>query len=325
MPQVNGVVRTLTSLRRMLEQLGHEVLVIHPGLFRTLPCPGYPEVGIAMKPGRKTRRLLDEFDPEAVHIATEGPCGLAARRYCRRRGLPFTSSYHTQFPEYLNLHAKIPCAPVYRYLRWFHAPAVRTLVPTHGVRTQLEQRGFDHLEIWGRGVDLQLFRPTPNGHIDLARPIFLNVGRVSWEKNLDAFAALDLPGTKLIIGDGPAKATLEDRYPDVVFTGYLEDDELAHYYAAADVFVFPSRTDTFGNVMLEAMACGTPVAAYPVTGPIDVVQPGETGVLDEDLRGAALTALNGISRSVCRRYAESLPWTRLARQFLRLLAPIERG
>ncbi|MBI1368321.1 MAG: glycosyltransferase [Planctomycetes bacterium] len=324
-PQVNGVVRTLTNLTRLLEQLGHEMLVIHPDLFRTFPCPKYPSIHLAIAPYRKTARMLDEFKPDAIHIATEGPCGLAARRYCRRRKLIFTTSYHTQFPKYLNIYMGLPESPGYKYLKWFHGRAVRTLVPTESMRAELKGWGFaNELVIWGRGVDLSMFHPGANGHINVPRPLFLNVGRVSGEKNLDAFAKLDLPGTKIIIGEGPVRPKLQERYPDVMFLGFLEDEKLAEYYAAADVFVFPSRTDTFGNVMLEAMASGTPVAAYPVTGPVDVVSNGQTGVLDEDLKRAAMGALALNDRAACRRYAESLPWSRLVKQFENYLAPIQR-
>lgn len=321
-PQVNGVVRTLSNLTRRLEKLGHEVLVIHPDRFKYIRCPGYSSIHLAMLPGRKTRRLLDDFEPDAIHIATEGPCGLAARSYCKQRGLVFTTSYHTQFPKYLNVYLGLPEAPSWAYLRWFHKPAARTLVPTESIRTELTGHGFDDLVIWGRGVDLDVFGPRDNGHIHHHRPMFLNVGRVSREKNLEAFVELDLPGTKVIVGEGPHLKTLRQRYPDVVFTGYLDDGELADYYSAADVFVFPSRTDTFGNVMLEAMACGTPVAAYPVTGPIDVVQSGVTGVLDDNLRTAALTALKLSDHEAPRRYAESRPWSDRVHQFVGYLQPI---
>ena len=321
-PQVNGVVRTLSNLTRRLESLGHDVLVIHPDRFRYIKCPGYPSIHIALLPKRKTRRLLDAFEPDAIHIATEGPCGLAARSYCVKRKLPFTTSYHTQFPKYFNVYLDLPEAPAWAFLRWFHRPAVRTLVPTESIRTELTGHEFEHLVVWGRGVDSAIFHPRDNGHITHARPIFLNVGRVSSEKNLDAFARLKLPGTKIIIGEGPYRDTLCARYPDVIFPGYIDDEELAHYYSTADVFVFPSRTDTFGNVMLEAMACGTPVAAYPVTGPIDVVRPGETGVLDHDLRRAALAALELPDREAPLRYAASRPWEDLVHQFAGHLQPI---
>jgi glycosyltransferase involved in cell wall biosynthesis len=280
-PQTNGVVRTLTETKRRLEAWGHEVLVLAPGDFRGIPCPTYPEIRLALSPGRSVRRRLDDFAPHSIHIATEGPVGLATRRHCLRRGLAFTTSYHTQFPRYVRLRAPIPEDLTYRYLRWFHRPAARTMVPTRAVVRELQTRGFGPLVLWGRGVDTELFHPARRIELEGRRPILMYMGRVAVEKNLRAFLELDLAGTRYVVGDGPALPTLRREFPDAVFTGARYGEELAATVAGADVFVFPSLTDTFGLVLLEAMACGVPIAAYPVSGPVDVVQDGLTGALDE--------------------------------------------
>jgi glycosyltransferase involved in cell wall biosynthesis len=323
-PLVNGVVRTWTHVTRELAALGHEVLVIHPRLFRTVGMPRYPEIRLSLLPGRKFRKMVQDFAPAAVHIATEGPLGQAARRYCLRRGLPYTTSFHTQFAPYLKIYYGIPPTLTYRFLRWFHGRAQRTLVPTNSVRAELQSYGLANLVVWGRGVDTKLFHPQGQSLPGLPRPIFLTAGRVALEKNIEAFLALDLPGSKVVVGDGPARVALQRKYPSVTWTGYLHDEELARYYSAADVFVFPSRSDTFGNVMQEANACGVPVAAYPVTGPIDVVQPGVTGVLHEDLRTACLEALK-VPPAGCRAYAEARTWRHCAQIVLDNLAPINAG
>ncbi|MEJ2602016.1 MAG: glycosyltransferase family 1 protein [Gammaproteobacteria bacterium] len=319
LPQVNGVVTTLGRTRQELIRAGHRVKMITPADHRTMPCPSYPEIRLALLPYRRVRRMLDGFRPDCIHIATEGPLGFAARRYCRRRGLRFTTSYHTRFPQYIRERAPIPESWTYAWLRRFHRHAAAVLVPTAGVRKELEGRGFGHLRLWGRGVDLQRFRPDHRGTLDGERPVFMYMGRVAVEKNLEAFLDLDLPGTKYVVGDGPDLVRLRRRYPAAVFTGYRFGVELAHALASADVFVFPSRTDTFGLVMLEAMACGTPVAAYPVTGPLDVVDPGRTGVLDEDLGRACREALS-LDRAACRRAALACSWSRATTAFLAHLA-----
>jgi glycosyltransferase involved in cell wall biosynthesis len=264
-------------------------------------------------------RLLEEHDPQAIHIATEGPLGLAGRRFCRRRGLPFTTSLHTKFPEYLRVYAGIPEAATYRLMRWFHGAAVRTLVPTRSIQSELVERGFCNTVAWTRAVDTGLFRPRHRAFIDLPRPIFLYVGRVATEKNIEAFLGCDLPGSKVVVGDGPARADLEGRHPEVYWAGFRFGEDLAQHYAGADVFVFPSRTDTYGVVMLEANASGLPVAAYPVTGPIDVVRQGTTGVLHEDLETACLEAL-GVDRDSCRSFAETMSWQRCADMLFENLA-----
>jgi glycosyltransferase involved in cell wall biosynthesis len=318
-PQVNGVVRTLRYTIRELAAAGHEVTVISPADFRTIPCPTYPEIRLALFPGRSVRRRLEELRPDAVHIATEGPLGLAARNWCVRRGWPFTTAYHTQFPEYLRARAPVPLDAGYAAVRWFHGRAERTLVTTPTMLRQLESRGFSRLALWGRGVDTELFRPRPKAFLDLPRPVWLYFGRIAVEKGVEDFLQLDLPGSKLVVGDGPALAELRRRYPDAVYAGYRHGEDLAAHIAASDVFVFPSRTDTFGLVLLEAMACGVPVAAYPVTGPLDVVEPGVTGMLSGDLRAAALGALD-LDPAACRTHALQFSWESATRQFLASLA-----
>jgi glycosyltransferase involved in cell wall biosynthesis len=318
-PQINGVVRTLAITVAELARAGHAVKVVHPGLFRTLPCPTYPEIRLALFPYRKLALKLAQFRPDAVHIATEGPVGAAAHRWCRRHRQPFTTSYHTQFPEYVRARAPVPLAVTYAHLRRFHGAAARTLVATPSMRRQLEDRGFRNLALWTRGVDTALFRPREPRQSDQRRPLWLYFGRVAVEKGIEDFLELDVPGTKLVVGGGPAEAELRARYPQAVFTGFRYGEELAELVAQADVFVFPSRTDTFGLVLLEAMACGVPVAAYPVTGPIDVVVNGVTGVLDEDLRAAALGALR-LDRAACRLHAEGFTWSAATQQFLAHLA-----
>jgi len=308
------IYRQLGKTGEALERMGHEVRFVTPGEFATLPCPTYPSIRLAVAPGRKLRRILAEFNPQAIHIATEGPVGLAARRYCRRRGLAFTTSFHTQFPEYVRLRAPVPLAVTYAFLRWFHAGAARTLVPTETRRRQLVERGFKNVFIWTRGVDTQLFRPCDKGLLSDERPISMYMGRVAVEKNIEAFLSLDLPGTKYVVGDGPDLELLCNRYPQVRFTGFKFGEDLARHLDAADVFVFPSLTDTFGLVLLEAMACGVPVAAYPVSGPLDVVRQGVTGILDDDLREAVLKALH-LDGEACRDYALAHSWEAATEQF----------
>jgi glycosyltransferase involved in cell wall biosynthesis len=319
-PQVNGVVTTLENTRREIEALGHAVRMITPREFPTAPCPTYPDIRLAVKPASCLSRMLGDFGPQAIHITTEGPLGLAARRYCLRAGLPFTTSFHTRFPEYVYLRLRIPTRWTYAAVRWFHAPARCTMVATSSLRRELEQRGFRHLALWSRGVDTELFQPRSEALLTDERPIFTYMGRVAVEKNLEAFLSLDLPGAKYVIGDGPQLASLRSKYPAVRFTGMKKGLELARYLAATDVFVFPSLTDTFGLVMLEAMACGVPVAAYPVQGPLDVVTDGETGVLDRDLGQAAMAAL-ALNRHRCREYALRYSWRATTLQFLEHLCP----
>jgi len=319
-PQTNGVVMTLNTTAKTLRSQGHEVCVIEPTQFRTFPCPTYPEIRLAWFPSRRLDSLLREFAPDAIHIATEGTLGAAGRSWCLRNRMPFTTSYHTQFPEYLRARVPIPLSLTYAYLRRFHGAAARTMVATPHLQRQLEARGFRNIVRWTRGVDVELFKPGDRNFLQYPRPIAMYVGRVAVEKNIEALLAMDWPGTKVVVGDGPARKLLAPKYPDTVFVGYKYGEELAQYVASADVFVFPSRTDTFGLVLLEAMACGVPVAAYPVTGPIDVVESGATGVLDEDLRAAALAALQ-IDPKHCRALALEHTWQAATEQFLANLAP----
>lgn len=322
LPQVNGVVRTLGRVVEELSALGHEVEVIEPGRFRTVPCPTYPEIRLAVRPRAGAERILEAFRPEAVHIATEGPIGWAVRGLCRSRGLPFTTSYHTRFPEYLAARGPVPLALGYAVMRWFHRPSKGVMVATPTLKRELEGRGFRNVRPWSRGVDTGLFRPREDPALALPRPVYLYVGRVSVEKNLEAFLGLDLAiGSKLVVGDGPQLAELKQRFPKAVFVGAKHGEELARHYAAADVFVFPSRTDTYGLVMLEALASGLPVAAFPVPGPLDVVDGHGVGVLDEDLAYAVERAL-AIPPERCRAHALKFSWRACAEQFLGNLHPL---
>ena len=323
-PQINGVVRVLESLAPRLRALGHELLVVEPGAFRTLPCPSYPEIRLAILPGRRVARLLDAFRPDALHIATEGPIGWAARRWALRRRMPFTTAYHSKFPEYVHARTGLPETWLYALMRRFHAPSAAVLAPSPSVRRELAARGFRNVRGWTHGVDLERFRPRgKQAFPELPRPLFAYVGRVTVDKNLPAFLDLELPGSKLVSGRGPSFEGLRRRYPEVRFAFARGDDELAEHYSAADVFVFPSRTDTFGLVMLEALACGVPVAAFPVTGPLDVIGASGAGALNEDLRCAALSAL-AIPAERARAHAASFSWDEAARQFVGCLAPMPR-
>jgi glycosyltransferase involved in cell wall biosynthesis len=314
-PQVNGVVRTLTALSRSARGLGVKIDFLSPEGFRSIPAPTDPGLRLALPGRREIARRIEEAGPDAIHIATEGPIGFRTRAYCLERGLPFSTSYTTRFPEYLSARLSIPQAWTYAVLRRFHTAAAVTMVSTPSLMAELTERGFTNLGMWTRGVDTEMFQPERAIDLGLPRPIFLSVGRVAVEKNLEAFLALDLPGTKVVIGHGPQEAQLRRRFPDAKFLGLLENGTLAAHLAAADVFVFPSKTDTFGVVQLEALACGVPVAAFPVTGPRDVVGNNPVGVLDEDLRAACLGALR-LSREACRAFALTRSWEKSALQFL---------
>jgi glycosyltransferase involved in cell wall biosynthesis len=336
-PQVNGVVTTLVELYKELLALGHEVEVIHPGLFRTRPCPGYAGIDLAVSPKKILTQKLDAFSPEAIHVATEGPLGWAARGYCLKRGLRFTTAFHTKFPEILHAALKVPLSWGYALFRHFHAPSSGVMVPTHGVLAMLSQRGFKNLKAWTHGVDTDLFAFHNQAQVhppmgSLIRPVSLFVGRVSYEKNIETFLKLDIPGTKVVCGVGPLEASLKDRYPQVRWMGVLARAELAKVYASADVFVFPSRSETFGLVMLEAMACGTPVAAFPVDGPLEVLgcnyaaafAPGAQGAkealvvkggsLEDDLQHACYSAL-AVPRQEARARALHFSWVHAAHLF----------
>lgn len=324
LPQVNGVVTTLLELRDGLERLGHAVTMVEPSPFRRFPCPGYREIELAWRPGAAVARQLDAGGFDAIHIATEGPLGGAARAHCRRRGWAFTSAFHTRFPDILARALHIPERWGYAWFRRFHAASAGVMVPSHGMLGILRKHGFERLRPWSHGVDLGLFAPVPEADLGLPRPLFLYVGRVSYEKNLEAFLALDLPGSKLVCGVGPLLPRLQREFPQVHWRGVVPRAELPRLYSAADVFVFPSRSDTFGLVMLEAMACGTPVAAFPVPGPLDVVGDSPGGVLDADLRRAALAALD-VPRAAARGRALEFDWQAVCAQFVRHLVPARPG
>ena len=321
-PQVNGVVRTLTSLARSAVALGAEIEFLTPDGFPSLAVPTYPGLRIALPNRREIARRIEAVSPEAIHIATEGPIGWAVRAYCLRHKLAFTTSYTTRFPEYIAVRSIIPAAVSYAVLRHFHAAGATTMVATASLRQELTARGFKKLGTWTRGVDTDLFRPDDVAPLDLPRPIFMTVGRVAVEKNLEAFLALELPGSKVVIGEGPQRAALQQRYPNARFLGEKTGADLTRHLAAADVFVFPSLTDTFGVVQLEALACGTPVAAFPVTGPLDVIADHPVGALDTDLRSACLRALP-ISRETCRSFALERSWENSARQFIGNLSALQ--
>jgi glycosyltransferase involved in cell wall biosynthesis len=321
-PQVNGVVRTLTSLARSASALGAEIEFLTPEGFPSFGVPTYPGLRVAWPNRREIAKRIEAVAPDAIHIATEGPIGWSVRAYCRRRKLAFTTSYTTRFPEYVSVRTGIPDAVGYAVLRHFHAAAAMTMVATPSLKQELGTRGFGKLGFWTRGVDTNLFSPDDPAQLDLPRPIFMTMGRVAVEKNLEAFLSLDLPGTKVVIGDGPQKAALERKYPDVKFLGEKTGKDLSSHLAAADVFVFPSLTDTFGVVQLEALACGTPVAAFPVTGPLDVIADHPIGALDTDLRAACLRATR-MSRETCRNFAVQRSWENSTRQFIGNLTALQ--
>ena len=322
-PQVNGVVRTMTTVAQEVTALGHTIDVIGPDRFRTLPCPTYPDIRLSLFPGRKLGHLIEDFRPNALHISTEGPLGLAASAWARRHDVPFTTAFHTRFPEYVQARIGLPPGLLYAWLRRFHGRGQGIMVATESLRQELARRGFANIRTWNRGVDISLFHPEPREDWGVPGPVFIYVGRVAVEKNIEAFLELDLPGSKVVVGDGPALASLKQRYPAALFAGVRHGEALARAYAGGDVFVFPSRTDTFGLVMLESLACGTPVAAFPVTGPKDVLagDTGNIGAVDDDLRAAALRALTA-DRTACRAYAERFTWRHCAETFLANLAPI---
>jgi len=318
-PQINGVVRTLSAVCEGLAEAGYEVAVFGPDRYWTIPCPGYSTIRLAMGAGRSLARHLAAFAPHAVHIATEGPLGLAARALCLRRGWPFTTAYHTRFPEYLRARCGLPLLWSYAALRRFHAPSRSVMVATETMRRELASRGFDRLVAWTRGVDISLFRPGCEPAVKLPRPVFLYVGRVAVEKNLPAFLDLDLPGSKLVVGDGPSLTAMKRRYPQVHFAGAQSGETLVRHYAAADVMVLPSRTETFGLVLLESLACGVPVAAFPSAGPSDVIGDSDAGIIDDDLRRAACAAVD-IPRERCVQHAARFSWQASIDQFISHLA-----
>ena len=321
-PQVNGVVRTLGYLAREAKSLGAEIDFLTPDFFRTLPLPGYPEIRLSFAGSRSVAQRIEKSAPHAFHIATEGPIGHCVRRYCLQRDIPFTTSFHTRFPDYLAERLGLPgvAAVTWAALRRFHKPSAAILAATPGLKAELEQRGFGNVGLWSRGVDAELYRPRPSS-LSLPRPIFLSVGRVAAEKNLGAFLSLDLPGSKVVVGDGPARDKLARQFPDAVFLGAQHGERLAQIYASADVFVFPSLTDTYGLVLLEALASGVPVAAFPAAAPQDVIGAAPVAVLDVDLRRACLAALE-IDLTACRDFASRLSWNDSAQAFLSQLGTV---
>ena len=320
-PQVNGVVRTLTQTHESLQALGMEVHLLTPQSFKTFPCPTYPEIRLSLTTSRKVQALIEVSAPDALHIATEGPLGWAARRAALRNNWAFTTAYHSRFPEYVKARTGVPLSWSYRLFRHFHAPASHVMVPTPAIADDLSRRGFKRVVHWSRGVNHDVFWPRPRHNLaDRSNPIFLCVGRLAIEKNVEAFLKLDLPGQKWVAGVGPVAESLKRKYPDVRYIGVLPQEELADLYSQADVFVFPSRTDTFGLVMVEAMACGLPVAAYPVAGPIDVVGNSGAGVLNEDLAQACIACLE-VDRAKAVERAAQFTWPNATSQFLAALVP----
>ena len=322
-PQVSGVVRTLDTTARLLREWGHTVEVIEPTGFPQFPVPFYPEIPLCVtRPGRVYERVCS-FRPDHVHISTEGPLGFWVRRFCRRMGWRFSTSYHTRFPEYLQKLARVPEVATYGFLKWFHGASSCMMVATPSLEKELIGRGFTPpIRRWSRGVDLGVFRPRSKAATGYARPVLLYVGRVSHEKGIDDFLRLKTPGTKLVVGDGPARASLEREHREAVFLGYRKGEALGEVYASADLFVFPSRTDTFGIVVIEALASGLPVAAYPVTGPMDIVTREELGALDEDLGRAVERALRSGKPGACAEEGARYTWENCTRQFLGNLVPV---
>lgn len=326
-PQVNGVVRTLSRVIEECQAMGHEFEIVSPADgFKTVPLPTYSEIRLAIGAKREIQRRFEDFEPEAVHIATEGTLGLAAREICLRQKFPYTTSYHTRFPEYVSARFPVPTSWGYSFMRWFHKYSGKVMVATPSMREELEAHRFKNVVAWSRGVDTELFHPSRRSedqgpYAGMEKPIFLNVGRVAVEKNIEAFVELDLPGTMVVVGDGPQREELEKKYPHVHFAGAKFGEELATYFANADVFVFPSLTDTFGLVILEAMATGTPVAGYPAPGPKDIIPGSNAGAVDEDLKTATLACLE-LNRETCRTYAEGYSWTACAEAFVNNLDPL---
>lgn len=327
-PQVNGVVRTLGATVAELDRRGYEVELITPQRFMTVPLPGYASIRLAMAPRFGVRKMLDAFDPQIVHISTEGPIGWSARSWCQTRGIPFTTAFHTRFPDYAQARTGISAERFWPIMRRFHADSHAVMVATDSLASELARRGIAQTRRWSRGIDRWLFNPA-GGKLsameDLPRPIMLNVGRVAVEKNLEAFLDADVAGTKVVAGDGPALEDMRQRYPQAVFLGSLQGEELASAYRAADCFVFPSRTDTFGLVLIEALACGLPVAAFPVSGPIDILgsdgrgadgtMPATVGVLDENLELAINKALR-LDRTAAAVFGSRFTWENATDQFL---------
>ncbi len=321
-PQINGVVTTLTKTSQILQSMGYELETITPDRFRNWPCPSYPTIRLALGCSPRLEKILDNSQPKIIHIATEGPLGLAGRRYCIKRNLVFTTSFHTRFAEYIQVRFGIPLSWGYSYLRWFHRPAKRIMVATASLENELKTEGFRNLVRWSRGVDTSHYHPRKKILLNVPRPVFMYVGRVSVEKNIEAFLKLSLPGTKLVVGDGPQLEMLRKKHPFARFVGYKTGEALAQYFASADVFVFPSITDTFGLTMLEALASGVPVAAYCAQAPRDVLKDKRVGFMDQDLKVAAVKALS-LDRAACREYAQKYTWETCTHQFIRQLITVK--
>ena len=315
-PQINGVVRCLESTIAELEKKGHEVLVVSPLNFRSFAYPLYKEVRFSILPKRKMKKILRDFSPDRVHISTEGPIGLAARSLCKKQGLEFTSAYHTHFPQYLKQHLGIPEFVTWKYMKWFHSSSLKVLASSETTAQMLKAHGISKSVAWTRGIDRTVFFPRENSEFEnMERPILLHVGRVSQEKNIDAFLKLNVPGTKVVVGDGPQRKQLEEKFPNAVFLGWRFGESLARAYSGADVLVFPSRSDTFGMVMIESLACGTPIAAFPVCGPVDIVENGVNGEMNEDLSIAISHALS-VSRERCLESSQKWSWENAAEMLI---------
>ena len=318
-PQTNGEVTTLAELKKQLEKLGHEIFMVTPQDFIRIPCPTYSEISLAVNAWYKFKKIVTKFNPDYIYIATEGPIGYAARRYCKNNNIPFVSNYGTKLPEYLSMRFRVPKTWTYSYLKNFHSAAKDTLVGTQSLKTELTEKGFTHLQLWTRGVDTDLFNPdVPKITTRYKSPMWLYVGRIAKEKNIEAFLKLDIEGSKVIVGDGPQLKQLQKNYPDAIFVGKLKGKDLAKYYASATALVFPSKTDTFGLVTLESLASGTPVIGYPVTGPKDIIKDEDVGILDNDLKKATTKVLN-IDRNKCRKYALEYTWYKSAKSFYKIL------
>lgn len=322
-PQVNGVVTTLNSVVDILKKQGHDILVINPNMFFNMPCPSYPEIRLSKNPWR-IKKFMKDFDPDAIHIATEGPLGLFGRWWCLRNKKSFTTSYHTKFPEYIKVRYMVPLWLTYWWLRRFHNKSNGVLITTESMKRELEYHGFKNLTVWTRGVDQKLFNPNKRKTISRQQTNYLYVGRISIEKNITAFLDLKIAGKKIVVGDGPQLKKLKEKYKDVEFIGVKLGKELSEYYANADVFVFPSKSDTFGVVLIEALASGTPVAAYPVTGPIDVIKSGRNGFLDENLGLAVSNCIHLANRTLCRESVKDYTWENCAQIFLDHLVLVSR-
>jgi len=321
-PQINGVVRTLENTIKELKKMGYEIEVICPSIFKNFPCPLYPEIALSFPKKSIIRNTIEIFKPDHLHIVTEGPIGLAVRKIAIKDKLSFSTSFHTRFPDYLWALAKVPPGIVWRGVKWFHSAAKSTMCPTPSIQKELIERGLKGVKVWTRGIDTSLFYPRERTFSDHERPILMYVGRVSKEKNIEDFLKLEVAGTKYVVGDGPQKEALSRKYPEAKFLGYRTGDALVETISNGDVFVFPSKTETFGNVMLEALATGMPVAAYPAPGPKDLITNPLHGCISEDLKEAVENALKHGMREECISFARSFSWRNATEQFVSGLVSI---